>query len=145
MSLTAEQSAFVADHVSAAMITVDADGVPKPVRIAYQIVDGRIWSSGTQLRVRTRHLRRDPRATMFIWDTAFDFLTVHANVTILDGPDAAEINLRYFRQLQGRPEGPLTWMREGEYDDAAFLALMREDQRLIYEFEPTGAFGSFPR
>ena len=145
MPLTPEQSEFVRDHRSAAMVTVGADGVPKPVRIAYQIVDGRIWSSGTQGRVRTRHVRADPRATLFIWDAGFDFLSVHANVTILDGPDAPELNLRYFRQLQERPDGPLTWMGTGDYDDDAFRDLMVADQRLIYEFEPTGAIASFPR
>jgi hypothetical protein len=145
MTLTPDQSAFVENHVSAAMITINPAGLPKPVRIAYQVVDGKIWSSGTHARVRTRHLRADPRATLFIWDAGFDFLTVHTDVTVLDGPDAPEINLRYFRQLQGKPEEPLTWMGAGEYDDEAFLELMVADQRLIYEFEPTAAFGSFPR
>ncbi|OJX62933.1 MAG: hypothetical protein BGO95_10955 [Micrococcales bacterium 73-13] len=142
MVLTPAQSAFVESHGAAAMITVGPDGVPKPVRIAYRIVDGRIWSSGTATRVRTRHLRQDPRATLFIWDPVFDFLSVHTTVTILDGPDAADLNLRYFRLLQGRPEGPLSWMGSGEHDEEAFRELLIADQRLIYEFEPTGAFGS---
>lgn len=142
MGLTPGQFQFVADHRAAAMITVDAHGVPKPVRISYWIVDGQIWSSGTQTRVRTRRLREDPSATLFIWDPVFDFLTVHTTVTILDGPDAAEQNLRYFRLLQGKPEGPLTWMGQGEYDDEAFLARMVADGRLIYQFEPTGAYGN---
>ncbi|MBO9578725.1 MAG: pyridoxamine 5'-phosphate oxidase family protein, partial [Microbacteriaceae bacterium] len=124
MSLTPAESEFVRANRTAAVITVDEAGLPKPVRIAYQVIDGQIWSSGTQQRVRTKRLRRDPRATLFIWEPAFDFLTVHTTVTILDGPDAPELNLRYFRQLQGRPDGPLSWMGQGEHDDDAFRELM---------------------
>lgn len=142
MSLTPGARQFIADHRAAAMITVDEHGVPKPVRISYAIVDGRIWSSGTRTRVRTRRLREDPSTTLFIWDPVFDFLTVHARVTILDGPDAADLNLRYFRLLQGRPDGPLTWFGQGEFDDDAFRARMTEEGRLIYEIEPISAYGN---
>ena len=142
MSMTPGAFQFVAEHGAASMITVDDDGVPKPVRISYTVVDGKIWSSGTQSRVRTKRLRKDPSATLFIWDPVFDFLSVHTTVTILDGPDAAELNLRYFRLLQGKPEGPLTWMGAGDYDDEAFRAQMVADERLIYQFEPTAAFGN---
>jgi len=142
MSLTPGEFQFIEDHRAAAMITVDAHGVPKPVRIAYLVVDGQIWSSGTRDRVRTRRLREDPRSTLFIWDPVFDFLSVHTTVTILDGPDAADLNLRYFRLLQGKPEGPLSWMGRGEFDDDAFRAQMVADGRLIYQFEPVSAFGN---
>lgn len=138
--LSADQFEFVAAHHAAAMITVADSGLPKPVRIAYAVVDGRIWSSGTQSRVRTRRLRTDPRATLFIWDPVFDFLSVHATVTILDGPDAPELNLRYFRTLQGRPEGPINWMG-AERSESEFLEMMVADERLIYEFAPDTAFG----
>jgi len=142
MSLTPEQSRFVADHRAAAMITQGADGLPKPVRIAYQVMDGEIWSSGTQTRVRTRRLREDPRSTLFIWDPVYDFLSIHCTVEILDGPDAPELNLRYFRQLQGKPTEPLTWMGKDGLDDAGFTRQMVEDQRLIYRFTPVKAFGN---
>lgn len=144
VSLTPGEFQFVADHRAAAMITVDAKGIPKPVRISYQVMDGKIWSSGTQDRVRTRRLRQDPRSTLFIWDEVFDFLTLHTTVTILDGPDAADLNLRYFRQLQSKPEGPLSWFGQGEFDDDGFRDQMAAAGRLIYEFEPLSAFGNKP-
>ncbi|HWL01677.1 MAG TPA: pyridoxamine 5'-phosphate oxidase family protein [Microbacteriaceae bacterium] len=142
MSLTPGELQFIADHHTAAIITVDENAVPKPVRIDYAIIDGKIWSSGTQTRVRTRRLRKDPSATLFIWDPVFDFLSVRTTVTILDGPDAPELNLRYFRVLKGTPEGPLTWMGKGEFDDDGFRAQMVADQRLIYQFEPISAYGN---
>ena len=73
------------------------------------LVDGKLWSSGTADRVRTRRLRRDPRCTLFVYDTGYAWLALETSVTILDGPDAAERNLRLFRVMQDRPTGPLSW------------------------------------
>jgi hypothetical protein len=63
---------FVEEATSAAMITLRKDGTPHAARVGVGVVDGKIWSSGTQTRVRTKHLRRDPRATLFVFDTAPD-------------------------------------------------------------------------
>lgn len=141
MTLTEEQSEFIAGNRMAAMITIGGDGRPKPVRIAYSVVDGKIWSSGTQARVRTARLRRDPRCTLFVFDPVYSYLSLETTVTILEGPDAAERNLRYFRQLQSKPTGPLTWMGE-ELDEEAFLERMRQEGRLTYEFEVLSAYGT---
>lgn len=143
MELTAEQSAFLAANRTAAMITIGKDGRPKPIRIAYQVVDGRIWSSGTDSRVRTKRLREDPRCTLFVWEPQYHFLVLETTVTILDGSEAPDLNLRYFRQLLGTPEGPITWSGAVYQDDEAFRAKMVEQGRLIYEFAPLSAYGSF--
>ncbi len=137
MTLTPEPSAFIEANRMAAMITVGNDGRPKPIRIAYAIIDGRIWSSGNEGRVRTRRLRKDQRCTLFVFDATYSFLSVETTVTILDGPDAAQLNLRYFRALQGKPTGPLSWAGK-EMDEDEFLAAMEADGRLIYEFETQG-------
>jgi len=138
--LTPQQSAFIESNRMAAMITVGRDGRPRAVRIAYSVIDGQIWSSGTQKRVRTRRLRKDPRCTLFVFDPVYSFLTLQTEVTILDGPDAPQLNLRYFRALQGRPEGPLSWMGQ-EMDEEQFLQAMVADERLIYRFEVQHASG----
>ena len=67
-ALSEHQRDFLEKTPSAAMITVSADGVAKPARIGLNVVDGRLWSSGTQGRVRTRRLRRDPRCTLYVHD-----------------------------------------------------------------------------
>ena len=69
-------------------------------------------------------------------------MTLETVVTILEGPDVAELSLRLFRILQDRPSGPLAWF-DGELDDEAFLATMVEEQRLIYEFEVLHAYGLY--
>ncbi len=121
------------------MITV-AGGFPKAVRVGIAVVDGRIWSSGTQTRVRTARLRRDPRCTLYVHDASWAFLTLETTVRILDGPEAPAQSLRLFRTMQAKAEGPLTWYGE-ELADDAFLARMAEEGRLLYEFSVQRAYG----
>ena len=63
-----------------------------------------------------------------------------STVAILDGPDAPQQNLALFRVMQNRPSGPLNWYGD-ELDEPAFLARMTAEQRLVYEFSPTKAYG----
>lgn len=140
MALDDKQRQFVAEHPSAAMITVGADGMAKPARVGVTLVDGQVWSSGTQDRARTRRLRRDPRCTLFVWGPGFEWLGIESTVTILDGPDAPELNVKLFRVMQNRPTGPLSWFG-GEMEEPAFLERMAAEGRLIYQFEVTRAYG----
>jgi PPOX class probable F420-dependent enzyme len=140
MELNDRYRTFLQDHHAAAMITIARDGMPKAVRVGVALVGDRLWSSGTADRVRTKRLRRDPRCTLFVFDQGFSFLTIEARVTILDGPDAPRQNLALFRVMQRRPAGPLNWYGD-ELDDDAFLTRMTAEQRLIYEFVPTHAYG----
>jgi Pyridoxamine 5'-phosphate oxidase len=140
MSLSDDDVAFLEEHHSAAMITVTAAGIAKPARVGVALIDGRLWSSSTNDRVRTRRLRRDPRCTLFVFDDAFAWLALETTVAILDGPDAPAQNLRLFRQMQGRPTGPLSWFG-GDLDEEQFLQTMVEEGRLIYEFDVDRAYG----
>jgi hypothetical protein len=125
---------------SAAMITVGADGLAKAVRVGVAVVDGRLWSSGTQQRARTRRLRGDPRCTLFVFDSGYFWLALETTVDILDGPDAADLNVRLFREMQDRPEGPLSWFG-GEYDEDDFRQRMLDEGRVIYQFEVQRSYG----
>lgn len=140
MTLTDSERDFLSKNHSAAMITTDPDGVAKVARVGVALIDGKLWSSGTQGRVRTRRLRSDPRCTLYVHDNAFGFLAIESTVTILDGADAPERNLRLFRRMQGKPTGPLSWFG-GEFEEVDFLAQMRAEERLIYEFEPHRTYG----
>ncbi|MGP7995945.1 MAG: pyridoxamine 5'-phosphate oxidase family protein [Streptosporangiaceae bacterium] len=140
MTLSAAESGFLDTHYSAAMITIGDGGLPKAVRVGVALVEGKLCSSGTQDRVRTRRLRRDPRCTLFVFDPGFAWLTLETTVTILDGPDAATLNLALFRVMQNRPSGPLSWFG-GELDEASFLRTMTEEGRLIYEFRVHRSYG----
>lgn len=140
MPLTDTQLDFLENNHAAAMITIAEDGMPKAVRVGIALVDGQLQSSGTQDRVRTDRLRRDPRCTLFVFDKQYSFLTLETTVTILDGPDAPERNLRLMRQMQNKPTGPLNWFGQ-ELETDAFLQMMIEQKRLVFQFEISHAYG----
>lgn len=145
MKLKDEHRAFLDAHHAAAMITRRADGAPHAVRVGVALVNGQLWSSGTQDRVRTGYLRRDPRCTVFVFDPTWRYLTLEAVVTILEGPDAPQQNLRLFQVMQQRmPRAPgpghVMWAgQERSIDD--FLRIMVSERRLIYQFEITRVYG----
>jgi PPOX class probable F420-dependent enzyme len=140
MDLGAKETAFLQDQHSAAMVTIGKDGLPKVARVGVALVDGKLWSSGTRDRARTRRLRHDPRCTLFVFDPKFSWLALETSVTILDGPGAPAQNVLLFRVMQGRPEGPLSWFG-GQLDEDAFLRAMAEEGRVIYEFEVQRSYG----
>jgi hypothetical protein len=140
MALTERDLAFLADHHAAAMITVSRDGVARPARVGVALVDGQLWSSSTRDRVRTKRLRRDPRCTLFVFDPGFAWLAMETVVTLLEGPDAPHQNLRLFRQMQGKPQGPLRWF-DRDMDEPEFLQAMVDEGRLVYQFEVQRSYG----
>jgi PPOX class probable F420-dependent enzyme len=142
MSFSAEELEFLQKNHGAAMVTLRADGTPHVARVGVALVDGKLWSSGTPGRVRTKHLRRDPRCTLFVFEPRFGWLGLEARTNILDGPDAAQQNLRLFQVMQGRTSEPSSLMWYGkELPTREFLKVMQDEQRLIYEFEPTRTYG----
>jgi PPOX class probable F420-dependent enzyme len=144
-TLDAAAVTFFEKQHSAAMTTLRSDGTPHTVRIGVALVAGKIWSSGTQGRARTRFLRRDPRSTLFVFDNEWRWLTLECRVNILEGPDVPRQSLRLFEVMQAGmkiSEGKVLWYgRERTIDE--FLRLMVEEQRLIYEFEVQRVYGMY--
>ncbi len=102
---------FLNDQHHAAMVTLRADGTPHVAQVGIALVTGpdgvqHLWASGTQKRVRTRHLRRDPRCTLFVFDPPpMRWLGLETTVTIIDGPDAPGLHPRLFRAVLGKAPG----------------------------------------
>src|SRR4029453_11594251 len=140
MSLTEQAVDSLTSHHSGAMITVGRDGTSKVARVGVALVDGKLRSSGTADRVRTRRLRRDPRCTLYVHDPGYAWLALETSAAILDGPDAQELNLRLFRVMQDRPTGPLSWFG-GELSEDDFLRAMVDEGRLIYEIAGHHTYG----
>ncbi|HEX2049633.1 MAG TPA: PPOX class F420-dependent oxidoreductase [Actinomycetota bacterium] len=125
--------AFLDEHHSAIMATTKSDGTAHVARVSVGLVDGKLWSSGTQTRVRTKHLRRHPRAALCVLgDGPYRWLGLEASVTIHDGDDAVDRNLALYRVLAGEPD-----------DLEEYRAAMVREQRLIYEFEVERAYGMY--
>jgi len=124
---------FLEKHHDAVQTTLKKDGTPHVARIGIGLVDGKLWSSATQDRARTANLRRDPRSTLMVMgDNRYEWMGLETRVTILDGPDAPQLNLKLYRVLAGEPD-----------DLDEYLAAMVAEKRLIYEFEPVGSYGQF--
>ena len=125
---------FLDEHHSAVMATGRKDGRPHLARIALGLVDGKLWSSGTQDRVRTTHLRRDPRCTLMVLDqsTPYHWMALETTVDILDGPDAVDNNLALYRVLAGEPD-----------DLQEYREAMVAEKRLIYQFQIQRSYGMF--
>ena len=126
--------AFLERHHAAVMVTLRDDGTPHVARVVVGLVDGRLWSSGTRARLRTRHLRRDPRSTLFVMDDAdpYAWLGLETLVTIHEGDDAVDRNLALYRVLAGEPD-----------DLEEYRAAMVRDERLVYEFGVLRAYGQY--
>lgn len=125
---------FLQDHHDAVMTSIKQDGRPHVARIIVGIVDGKLWSSGTKDRVRTKHLRRDARCTLMVLDESnrYQWMALETTVQILDGPDAVDNNLALYRVLAGEPEDL------DEYREA-----MKRERRLIYQFDLERSYGQF--
>jgi PPOX class probable F420-dependent enzyme len=137
-------TAYLEKNHSAAMITLRTDGTPHVARVGIALVEGKLWSSGTQSRVRTRHVRRDPRATLFVFDQQYGYLAIESTVRVIEGPEVPELSVRLFRTMQaGMPHlerGTLMWYGR-ELTPEQFRQSMIDEQRLIYEFEPNRTYG----
>ena len=124
---------FLEQNHSAVMTTLKKDGAPHVAMVGVGLVDGKLWSSGTHTRVRTKHLRRDPRSTLLVLGPhRYSWLAVESVVTILEGPDAVDQNLALYRALAGEPD-----------DLAEYRTAMVREQRLIYEFSIERTYGMY--
>ena len=125
---------FLETNHGAVMVTLKADGTPHVARIGVGLVDGRLESSGTRGRVRTAHVRRDPRCTLFVFDerSPWSWLGLETIVTIHDGPDAPERNLALYRAIAGEPQ-----------DVDEYLRAMVAKERLIFAFDIRHAYGQY--
>ena len=143
--LTEQERKFLLEARLAAMITLRPDGSPHAVRVGIALVDGKIWSSGLPGRIRTRHVRRDPRCTFIVFGAGYGYLTLEGRVAILEGPEAPDQSVRLFTAMQaglqpGPPPGHLMW-QGNPVTIEAFRDAMVQERRLIYELDIERAHG----
>ena len=122
---------FIEANSRSVMVTLRKDGTPHVARVDVGLVDGKLQSSGTADRVRTKYLRRDPRATLCVLGSdGYSWLGLECKVKILDGEDAPQLNLALYRAIAGEPD-----------DVDEYLEAMVQERRLIYEFEVEKTYG----
>jgi PPOX class probable F420-dependent enzyme len=118
-----EAREFIAAHHRAVVATQRADGRPQlsPVSCGIDAV-GRVIISTRETAMKTKNLRRDPRASLCVFTDGFfgAWVQVEGRAEVLSLPDAMEPLVEYYRLLSG--EHP---------DWADYRAAMVRDQRVI--------------
>ena len=122
---------FVRHNHNAVLATTRADGTPQlsPVTIGVD-GDGAIVVSTRETAVKTRNLRRDPRAFLCVLNPRFygAWVQVSGTAEIVPLPDAMEGLVEYYRGISG--EHP-------DWDE--YRAAMRSEQRVLVRITPTAA------
>ncbi len=130
---------FAAGHRNALLTTLRADGRPQQ-SVVFYLADGeRFTISLTADRAKTKNLRRDPRAGLFVWsDDVFAWAGFDGEVELTDvaaDPDDEVVDrlVDYYRRARG------------EHSDwADYRRSMVADRRLVATFVATSATGILP-
>ena len=132
-ALSEHHRSFLAANHTAVMATVDDRGRPHAVPVLCALIDGRLWSSGTDLRVRTRYLEARPHASLTVLAKGFwgEWLGVSGPVEIRRDR-RVEDNLRLYRAVTGRDPDDL----------AAYRAAMVTERRLVSVLTPERVYPS---
>jgi PPOX class probable F420-dependent enzyme len=126
-----EAVAFARGNSHAVLSTLKRDGTPQLSPVLVGVDDeSRLLISSRQTAIKTKNLRRDPRAWLAVFTPQFygRWVQLSGPVEIIDLPEAMEILVEYYRRLSG--EHP-------DWDD--YRAAMVRDQRCIIRITPTAA------
>jgi len=128
---------FIRDRKQGVLITIRSNGRPQLSNILYLLGDdGVVRISVTDDRAKTKNLRRDPRASLYVLgDNFYQYVVVEAQAELMpvaaDPHDATvEALVAYYRGAMG--EHP-------DWDD--YRTSMVNDKRLIVMLRPERAYG----
>jgi PPOX class probable F420-dependent enzyme len=138
MTSTDGVPSLLAPTGGAALVTIKRDGRPQLSNIGYWYDEakGLIRISLTDTRAKTRNLRRDPRASLFLTtpdNRAYQVVEGTVELTpVAEAPDDATVDelVEYYRHVGG--EHP-------DWDE--YRAAMVADQRLIARFQIERSYG----
>jgi PPOX class probable F420-dependent enzyme len=122
---------FLRAHHRAILATTRADGRPQMSPVVCAVDDeGRVMVSTREPAIKTKNLRRDPRAALCVFTDRFfgDWVQVEGETEIISLPDAMELLVDYYRRVGG--EHP-------DWDD--YRAAMARDARVILRVTLTRA------
>jgi len=128
---TGRAAEFLRAHHRAVLATSRSDGMPQLSPVTCAVDDeGRVLISTRETAVKTRNLRRRPRASVCVFtDTFFgEWVQVEGNAEVIPLPDAMDLLVEYYRRVSG--EHP-------DWDD--YRAAMIRDRRVIVRITITRA------
>jgi PPOX class probable F420-dependent enzyme len=121
---------FIDTNHRAVLATRRRDGSPQLTPVAVGIVDGQPVVSSRETAFKTKHLLRDPHASLCVMTDAFygEWIYVDATCEVVHLPEAMDLLVEYFRQVSG--EHP-------DWDE--YRAAMTKEQRVVLRFTITRA------
>jgi len=128
---TGRAAEFLRAHHRAVLATSRSDGMPQLSPVTCAVDDeGRVLISTRETAVKTKNLRRRPRASVCVFtDTFFgEWVQVEGNAEVIPLPDAMDLLVEYYRRVSG--EHP-------DWDD--YRAAMIRDRRVIVRITITRA------
>jgi PPOX class probable F420-dependent enzyme len=126
---------FIASNHRAVLATIRRDGSPQlsPVTVGVDS-GGAIVVSSRETAIKTKNVRRDPRAWICVMNDGFfgQFVQVEGSVTVIELPEAMDGLIEYYRSISG--EHP-------DWDE--YRAAMTNEQRVLLRMELTRAGPDF--
>ena len=121
---------FIARNHRAVLATTRADGNPQLSLVAAGVDGDNVVISTRETAMKTKNLRRQPRASLLVLTDAFygEWVQVEGTVEVVPLPEAMDGLVAYYRQLSG--EHP-------DWDD--YRNAMRRDRRVIVAITLTRA------
>ncbi|MGA3352281.1 MAG: PPOX class F420-dependent oxidoreductase [Acidimicrobiales bacterium] len=113
---------FIARNHRAVLATTRADGNPQLSLVAAGVDGDNVVISTRETAMKTKNLRRQPRASLLVLTDAFygEWVQVEGTVEVVPLPEAMDGLVAYYRQLSG--EHP-------DWDD--YRAAMERDRRVL--------------
>lgn len=130
---------FASARRQGVLTTIRANGRPQLSNILYALTDGAIRISVTDDRAKTRNLRRDPRASLYVvGDDFWSYAVLECRTRLSpvasapDDPTVEEL-VDLYRSMQG--EHP-------DWDD--YRRAMVDQRRVVARLAPERAYGIVP-
>jgi PPOX class probable F420-dependent enzyme len=121
----------VRDQHHAVLATMRRDGTPQMSPVAAAVDDdGRIVVSSRETAIKTKNVRRDPRAWLCVFPDRFfgNWVQIEGNVEVVSLPEAMDGLVAYYRSVAGEHD---------DWDD--YRAAMQREQRVLIRLDPTRA------
>ncbi|MDQ1432444.1 MAG: hypothetical protein QOF40_3046 [Actinomycetota bacterium] len=115
--------AFIREHHEAVLLTYRGDGSPQMSPVACNVdADGHVIISTRETALKTKNLRRDPRASLCVLSKGFygEWIQVDGRAEVVSLPEAMELLVDYYRTTAG--EHP-------DWDD--YRAAMERERRVM--------------
>lgn len=118
---------FIRQHHRAVVATFRQDGTPQlsPVMVDVD-PDGMVVISSRETAMKTKNLRRDPRASVCVMNDGFfgEWVAIDGRAVIVSLPEAMEGLVEYYRRLAG------------EHDDwDEYRAAMEKERRVLIRIQ----------